>query len=250
MADSIAGVVLGAGAGERLRPLTSVRPKVLCPVGDRLMIDHALARFDGVTSSVAVNVHHGPALMEMHLGGRTHLSFERDRALGTAGALGQLRSWIDSRPALVVNGDTYCPSSVTALLDGWDGTTIRVLVPAGDSFSPKVVVAGALMPWDDVARLEADPGGLYELSWRDADAAGRIETVSLPVDATCIDCATPARYLDANLAWSGGESVIGKAAEVFGTVEQSVVWPGATVSATEKLVRAIRVHQRLTVLVR
>jgi GTP:adenosylcobinamide-phosphate guanylyltransferase len=250
MADSIAGVVLGAGAGERLRPLTAVRPKVLCPVGDRPMIDHALARFEGVTDSVAVNVHHGRALMEAHLGGRVHLSFEREVALGTAGALGLLRSWIDTRPVVVVNGDTYCPSSIGVLLDGWDATTIRVLVPTGQTFGPNVVIAGALMPWADVSPLLAEPSGLYEMSWRDAGADGRIEVVYLAADAPCIDCATPAAYLDANLAWSGGESVVGAGAEVRGTLEQSVVWPGAVVHHDEHLVRAIRAHQRLTVMVR
>src|ERR1700694_3483902 len=129
MADSIAGVVLGAGLGLRLKPLTLLRPKVLCPVGDLPLVDHALERFAGVTDALAVNVHHHRSLLESHLGGRVHLSIEEDAALGTAGGLGQLRDWIDHRPTLVVNGDTYCPSSVAPLLDGWDGERLRVLVP-------------------------------------------------------------------------------------------------------------------------
>src|SRR5437016_5112837 len=131
MADSIAGVVLGAGAGTRLRPLTSLRPKVLCPVGDHSLVDHALERFRGVTDSVAVNVHHHRGMLESHLARKVHLSIEEPAALGTAGAIGLLREWIDHRPVIVVNGDTYCPSSVGSLLDGWDGARIRVLVPAG-----------------------------------------------------------------------------------------------------------------------
>src|SRR4051794_39178271 len=127
MADSIAGVVLGAGAGLRLRPLTSIRPKVLCPVGDRALVDHALDRFAGVTESLAVNVHFHRALLESPLAGRVHLSLERDEPLGTAGAIGYLREWIDHRPVIVVNGDTYCPSSVGILTDGWDGERVRVL---------------------------------------------------------------------------------------------------------------------------
>src|SRR5690242_8490235 len=102
MADSIAGVVLGAGLGLRLRPLTSLRPKVLCPVGDRTLVDHALDRFDGVTGSLCVNVHHHRGMLENHLAGRVHLSIEEPQALGTAGALGLLRPWIAERPVLVV----------------------------------------------------------------------------------------------------------------------------------------------------
>src|SRR5215213_9838644 len=98
MADSVAGVALGAGAGVRLRPLTLVRPKVLCPVGDRPLIDHAVARFDGTTTDVAVNVHHGRDLLERHLTARVdvpiHVAVEEPEALGTAGALAALREWI------------------------------------------------------------------------------------------------------------------------------------------------------------
>src|SRR5258708_19001781 len=156
MADSIAGVVLAAGAGVRLRPLTSLRPKALCPVGDRPLVDHALARFSGVTDSLAVNVHHHRPLLESHLAGRVHLSIEEPEALGTAGALGQLRDWIDPRPVVVVNADTYCPSSVAPLLDGWDGVRVRVLI-VGHAFGPHATLAGCALPWKEVAYLRPEP---------------------------------------------------------------------------------------------
>src|SRR4051794_20066546 len=249
MADSLAGVVLAAGAGERLRPLTRIRPKVLCPIGDRPLLDHALARFEGVTTAVAVNVHHGRELIENHLAGRVHLSFEDEQALGTAGALGRLRPWIDGRPVLVANGDTWCPTSMSVLLDGWDGTTIRVL--SRSDFGPRMVVAGALMPWDDVAEIDDEPAGLYEASWRAVHAdEGRVEIVLLADDAPCFDCGTPRDYLEANLAWSGGESVVGAGAVVRGTIEQSVLWPGVEVAPSEHLVRAIRARDNVTVVVR
>src|SRR6476660_4692563 len=100
MADSLAVVVLAAGAGDRLRPLTRLRAKVLCPVGDRPLVDHALARFDGVTTSVAVNAHHHLDQVRSHLAGRVPLSIGDPVALGTAGALGALRDWVDGRPCL------------------------------------------------------------------------------------------------------------------------------------------------------
>src|SRR3954469_19578972 len=99
MADSVAGVVLAAGAGTRLAPLTRLRPKALCPVDNVALVDHAITRASSATSALAVNAHHGLAQLEQHLvtrgGPEVHLSVERDRALGTAGALGQLRGWID-----------------------------------------------------------------------------------------------------------------------------------------------------------
>jgi NDP-sugar pyrophosphorylase family protein len=114
-----------------------------------------------------------------------------------------------------------------------------------------MTVAGALMPWADVATLAAEPSGLYEVSWRDAFAnEDRLEVVMLPEDAAFVDCGTPQDYLEANLTWSGGASVIGAGAVVGGRVDQSVVWPGAIVHPHEHLVRAIRASNQITVLVR
>ena len=195
-----------------------------------------------------MNVHHGRALLEAHLAGHVHLSFEEQRALGTAGALGHLAPWIDGRPVLVANGDTWCPTSMGLLLEGWDGEMIRVL--SSTEFGPRMVVAGALMPWADVVVLEPEPSGLYEVSWRDAYAQGRVEVVPLPEGAAFVDCGTPGDYLAANLACSGGASVIGAGALVEGEVVESVLWPGVTVEPHERLVRAIRAADNVTVLVR
>ena len=213
-------------------------------------MDHALERFTGVTAALAVNVHHHRSLMEASLARRVHVSVEEEKPLGTAGALGHLREWIDHRPVVVVNGDTYCPSSVAPLLDGWDGERLRVLVPAGTGFGPNAEVAGCALPWSEVATLAPVPTGLYERSWARAAQEGRLEIVELPDDAICIDCGTPSQYLAANMQWSGGESVVGTGALVEGEIEQCVVWPGAHVRADEHLVRAIRAHEHITVLVR
>lgn len=234
----------------RLRPLTSVRPKALCPVGNRPLVDLALERFAGVTDSLAVNVHHHRALLEAHLAGRLHLSIEEPVALGTAGGVGHLREWIDHRPVVVVNADTYCPSSVSVLVHGWDGVRVRVLVAGDDQLRRNSRLAGCLLPWSEVANLQPEPSGLYERTFARAVQEGRLEVVTLDADATCIDCGTPAQYLAANLESSGGESVIGPGAVVEGTVEESVIWPGAHVRPEEHLTRAIRVGDRLTVLVR
>ena len=57
-------------------------------------------------------------------------------------------------------------------------------------------------------------------------------------------------FLAANLAASGGESVVGDGARVEGSLTRSVVWPGAEVRRGEVLVDAIRADARTTVLVR
>src|SRR3954464_13174366 len=132
MADSVAGVVLAAGAGTRLAPLTRLRPKALCPVDNVALVDHAIARASTATPDVAVNVHHGLAQMEQHLvapsGAEVPVSLERELALGTAGALGQRREWRDGRPVLVTNADAWLTIDLASFVDGWDGERIRLLV--------------------------------------------------------------------------------------------------------------------------
>lgn len=250
----LAGVVLAAGAGTRLRPLTALRPKALCPVGSDLLVDLAIARVAAVAGTgadaVAVNVHHGREALEAHLDGRVHVSVEEPHALGTAGAVGQLRPWIDGRDLVVVNADAWTTAPLHSLVDGWGGDRIRVLVAGDADVGPRMRVAGAVLPWADVRALAAEPSGLWEASWRPAAADGRVEAVAVEARTPFVDCGTPAAYLAANLADSGGAPVIGEGAVVEGTVERSVVWPGATVRRGEHLVDAIRADDRTTVLVR
>ncbi len=248
MTSGLAGVVLGAGAGTRLRPLTLLRPKPLCPVANVPLVDLAIERVRTATDDVAVNVHHGRDQMEAHLSGRVHLSFEDDEPLGTAGALGHLRGWLDGRAVLVVNGDAWCPGSLRELVDTWDGERVRLLLARDDTLKPTSRIAAALMPWASVALLAATPSGLYECSWRDAQLEGHLEVVRF--DGAFVDCGTPAQYLEANLAASGGASVVGEGAVVLGTLDRCVVWDGATVAEGESLSRAIRADEATTVLVR
>ena len=254
----VCAVVLAAGEGRRLRPLTWLRPKALCPVGDVPLLDLAVCRARTATAAVAVNVHHDRAAIEDHLaaarGSRAavHVSVEEGEALGTAGALAHLRDWIDGRGVLVLNSDTWSPGDLGAVTAGWDRRRVRLLVAGDDRLRPPdrpaSRLAGAYMPWSEVARLRPVPSGLWEVSWRAQHAAGRLDVVRW--DGPCLDCGTPARYLAANLASNGGASVVGEGAQVDGTVERSVVWPGSRVRRGEALVDAVRAGDGVTVLVR
>jgi NDP-sugar pyrophosphorylase family protein len=246
--DGIVGVVLAAGRGTRLRPLTRLRPKALCPVGNVPLVDLALARVEPAVEAVAVNLHHGRRTLDLHLPDEVHRSIEAERPLGTGGALGHLREWIGGRGTLVVNADAWCPGSLAGFVEGWDGERIRVLVPGGDELRPDSPIAGALMPWRDVADLSAEPSGLYEVSWRTAVDAGRVEVVRH--EGPFVDCGTPQQYLQANLLATGGESAIEPGAVVEGKVERCVVWSDAHVYAGEFLSHAIRARGRITVLAR
>jgi NDP-sugar pyrophosphorylase family protein len=251
-----AGVVLAAGAGSRLAPLTRLRPKALCPVGDRALVDHALDRLAQATDALAVNVHHGRLLMEAHLTGdrpaRPHLSIEEGEARGTAGALGHLRGWIDGRPVLVTNADAWLDADVASFVAGWDGVRTRLLCvddPRRGDFGRLRYCGLALMPWAEVARLGPEPSGLYERSWARTEREGALDLVVH--HGSFVDCGTVADYLEANLRWSGGASVVGagSALDPRARVERSVLWPGAVVRGGEVLVDAVRAGS-MTVLVR
>src|SRR5690554_6687767 len=103
MADSLAALVLAAGAGTRMAPLTRLRPKPLCPVDGVALVDHGIDRVAAVADRVAVNVHHGRDLMLTHLGDRVHASIEETGGLGTAGGVAALAPWVDGDDLLVVN---------------------------------------------------------------------------------------------------------------------------------------------------
>lgn len=248
----MAGITLAAGVGSRLQPLTRFRPKALCPVAGVPLVDGNLARVAAVTGSgpanLAVNAHHLADRLADHLDGRVHLSVEQPEALGTAGAVAHLRVWLDGRPALVVNGDSWSTIDLGPLVEGWDGRTVRVLVAGPPRLEDGVGILGSLLPPDVIAGLPHRPAGLYEACWKPLAAEGRIEVVGAEVPF--VACDTPRDYLAANLLASGGEPVVGEGAVVAGRLVRSVVWPGGLVAADEVLVDAIRIGRSTTVYVR
>jgi MurNAc alpha-1-phosphate uridylyltransferase len=264
---SLATVVLAAGEGRRLRPLTLLRPKPLCPVGNVALLDEALERVRALGAPIAVNVHYGRDQLEQHLAAQAdvHVSIEADRALGTAGALGHLRGWLHGRDTVVVNADTWCEAEFLAHVEGWDHERVRLVVAGEAAFGPRAGVIASLLPWSVVRNLSAEPAHLYETTWRPAAAAGVLDVVG--DESAFFDCGTPASYLDANLyaaSLAGGllaapsavvdgtadRCVLGDDCVVAGTARESVLWAGASVTSGETLDRAIRVSSTMTVLVR
>ena len=229
-------------------------------MGDRALLDWALDSLAPAVDHVAVNCHHGREQIERHVARRSdaggpgaratslHLSVEEPRALGTAGAVAQLCDWLDGRGALIVNGDTWQQADLRSFADGWDGERVRILTASPLPFGARSAVVASILPWPMITGLPVEPSGLWEQVWRAELAAGRLDAEHH--GGPVVDCATPSDYLRANLAWSGGAPVIGDGATVLGTVERSVVLPGATVGPHEYLVDAIRMDDGRTVLCR
>lgn len=103
-------MVLAAGLGLRMRPLTASRPKPLIPVAGRTLLDRALDRLleAGVEQAV-VNLHYLGSMIEQHLAGRdaphTSLSWEEDKLLETGGGVTKALPDLGSDPFYVINAD-------------------------------------------------------------------------------------------------------------------------------------------------
>jgi N-acetyl-alpha-D-muramate 1-phosphate uridylyltransferase len=111
-------MVLAAGLGTRMRPLTDKLPKPLVPVAGKALLDHVLDRLAdaGVTTAV-VNVHHMADLIENHLKGRTRprieISDERGELLDTGGGVVKALKALGDKPFFHMNSDTIWIEGVT-----------------------------------------------------------------------------------------------------------------------------------------
>ena len=112
-------VVLAAGEGRRLAPLGLEVPKPMAPLRDRPLLEYTLAllRHHGV-SEVAINLYHLPEAIPAHFGDGNsagmRLHYLRETWLsGSAGAVRQLRHFLDGEPFLVLYGDVLTDMNLT-----------------------------------------------------------------------------------------------------------------------------------------
>ncbi|MCC7048025.1 MAG: nucleotidyltransferase family protein [Alphaproteobacteria bacterium] len=129
-------MVLAAGLGLRMRPITEKLPKPLIEVAGRTLLDRALDRLQesGVTDAV-VNVHYLGAMIERHLNsrGRPAIRISReDDLLETGGGVRRALSHFGSSPFFVVNSDiTWLDGprpALKRLADAWDDEHMDALL--------------------------------------------------------------------------------------------------------------------------
>ena len=104
-------MILAAGYGTRMRPLTDKMPKPLVPVGGKALINHVLDRLAAVgVETAVVNVHHFADQIEQHLkprrAPRIAISDERAAVLGTGGGVAKALPLLGTAPFFHVNSDT------------------------------------------------------------------------------------------------------------------------------------------------
>lgn len=102
-------LVLAAGFGTRLLPYTTIRPKPLFPVVNRLLLHRLLSQLAACDCRpVVVNCHHLPEQIEAALADWPEVGVQVEpEILGTGGALRMALDSMDNDPILVMNGDLY-----------------------------------------------------------------------------------------------------------------------------------------------
>ncbi|MBU2168743.1 MAG: nucleotidyltransferase family protein [Alphaproteobacteria bacterium] len=116
-------MVLAAGLGSRMRPLTDDRPKALVEVGGRALIDHVLDRLaDAGVERAVVNVHWFADRLETHLAARGRgpeitISDERAELLETGGGLKKATPLLGDEPVFVANIDSVWTDRGDALAE-------------------------------------------------------------------------------------------------------------------------------------
>jgi MurNAc alpha-1-phosphate uridylyltransferase len=143
-------MIMAAGLGKRMRPLTATRPKPLIEVGGKALLDHVLEKLHAAgVRKVVVNVHYLADALEAHLASRAHgldvvISDERGLLMETGGGLMQAAPLIDCDPFLSLNSDNLWidgPADTLRLLAShWDDAkmdALLLLVPLARALNHK-----------------------------------------------------------------------------------------------------------------
>ncbi|MBO9575233.1 MAG: nucleotidyltransferase family protein [Sphingobium sp.] len=133
-------MLMSAGLGKRMRPLTATRPKPLVRVAGQALLDHALDRIEeaGIRRTI-VNVHYLADAIEGHLVARAKktgadyvISDERPLLLETGGGLVKALPELGDKPFLCANSDNLWTNgpidSIRALADRWDDAAMDALL--------------------------------------------------------------------------------------------------------------------------
>jgi NDP-sugar pyrophosphorylase family protein len=265
----VRALILAAGLGTRLRPLTRVRAKAAVPVnGDPLVCRVIRWLVSEGIHDLVVNLHHRPASISAvlgdgsDLGARVRYSWEHP-VLGSAGGPRRaLPLLVDGQPPeepfLLVNGDTLTDVHLSSLIDAHRGSgaivTMAVIPnPKPETYGGVLVdngrVRGFTRPGgeDDtyhfVGVQVADPRAFARLPdgqpaesvtgvYRDLMKEDARAVAACVVDSTFRDIGTPAAYLQTSLdlaATEGDRLVQATRVDATAHVRRSAVWHGAII---------------------
>ena len=165
-------MVLAAGLGKRMRPITDTMPKPLVKIAGKTLLDwglDSLARA-GVEEAI-VNVHYLPDQIVAHVANRRvpkiAISDEREALLESAGGIVKALPLLGSEPFYIINADTFWIDSGQPSLErlslAWDGSKMDILLMLTDLDSATGHCVGTdflMAPDGALRRSKGDPAGL------------------------------------------------------------------------------------------
>jgi mannose-1-phosphate guanylyltransferase len=256
-----AAMILAAGLGTRLRPLTDEVAKPMVPVGDRPVVEHIAARLRPITPAIVVNAHHRPEDLAAWAQREGVSVSSETELLGTAGGVAKAAPLLGDGDVLVWNGDILSTLDPRALVDAHAAakppalaTLAVVAKPAGQG-NVGIGEGGAVVRLRKESFGEEAQGGDFlgihvlgaSLRASLPERGCLVGDVYLPalrrgsrlaahvVTASFLDVGTLERYLAANrewLAWQGLASWADPTATVEAPIAGSVVGARAEVHAS------------------
>ena len=131
-------MIMAAGLGKRMRPLTATKPKPLIEVSGKALLDHVLEKLGTAgVRKIVVNVHYLADALEAHLATRAHglevvISDERKLLMETGGGLVKAAPLIDCDPFLALNSDNLWidgpADTIKLLASQWDDSRMDALL--------------------------------------------------------------------------------------------------------------------------
>jgi MurNAc alpha-1-phosphate uridylyltransferase len=130
-------MILAAGVGKRMRPVTVTTPKPLVEVAGRALIDHALDRLERAgVEHVVVNIHYLGQLIRVHVGRRKSpnivVSDESDQLLDTGGGIVKALPHLGTTPFFLLNSDSFwiegARPNLEWLANGWRDENMDALL--------------------------------------------------------------------------------------------------------------------------
>jgi MurNAc alpha-1-phosphate uridylyltransferase len=165
-------MVLAAGLGKRMRPITDTMPKPLVRIAGKTLLDWGLDSLGAAgVSKAVVNVHYLPDQIVAHVAERRAprivISDERDALLDSAGGIVKALPLLGSEPFYVINADTFWidsgQSSLERLSLAWDSAKMDILLMLTDLDSATGHCVGTdflVAPDGGLRRSKGDPAGL------------------------------------------------------------------------------------------
>jgi len=137
MTEITKAIIMGAGLGTRMAPLTDTVPKPLIPFMGKPLIDHALERLHDVgVKEAVVNLHYKADQLEAYLQGRQNpnvlFSDERDLLLDTGGGVKKARPLLGNDPIFTFNSDSVWIEgrrpTMRRMVEAWDPARMDALL--------------------------------------------------------------------------------------------------------------------------